>query len=78
MFDVIKLKDLPKGVKILTSTWAMKMKSNGEFRARLNMRGYEQDDRDHYDSASISSPVTNDVSVRVLLTLCLCQERQHI
>ena len=71
VFEVVNLKDLPKGVKMLTSTWAMKMKSNGEFRARLNMRGYEQEDGDHYDSASISSPVTNDVSVRVLLTLML-------
>ena len=36
VFEAVKLKDLPKGVKMLTSTWAMKMKSNGEFRARLN------------------------------------------
>ena len=49
----------------------MGKKSNGEFRARLNMRGYEQEDGDHYNSASISSPVTNNVSVRVLLTLML-------
>ena len=35
------------------------------------MRGDEQDDGDHYDSASISSQVTNDLSVRVLLTLML-------
>ena len=41
VFDVVNIKDLPREVKMLTSTWAMKMKSNGEFRARLNMRGYE-------------------------------------
>ena len=52
---------------MLTTTWAMKLKSNGDRRARINMRGYEQEDGDHYDSASISSPVTNDVSIRVML-----------
>ena len=35
------------------------------------MREYEQVDGDHYDSASISSPVTNDVSIRVMLALML-------
>ena len=37
----------------------------------MRKRGYEQVDGEHYDSASISSPVTNDVSVRVLLLLML-------
>ena len=37
----------------------------------MNMRGFEQVDGNYYDSASISSPVTNDVSVRVLLVLML-------
>lgn len=49
----------------------MKMKSNETFRARINMRGYEQIDGEHYDSASISSPVTNDVSIRVILTILI-------
>ena len=71
VFEMEKLEEVPKGVKMLTTTWAMKMKSNGKRRARVNMRGYEQVDGDHYDSASISSPVTNDVSVRVLLVLML-------
>lgn len=47
--------------------------SNGIFRARINMRGYEQIDGDHYDSASISSPVTNDVPIRVLLVLMIME-----
>ena len=29
VFDVVKLKDVPTGVKMLTTTWAMKLKSNG-------------------------------------------------
>ena len=71
VYKAVKLSDVPKGAKLLTTTWAMKKKSNGVYRARLNMRGYEQVDGDHYDSASISSPVTNDVSIRVMLALML-------
>ena len=55
--------------KVLSSTWTMKKKSNGTYGARMNMSKYEQIDGEHYDSASISSPVTNDVSMRVLLIL---------
>ena len=47
----------------------MKKKSNGTFRARLNARGYEQVDGEHYDGDSISSRVANEVSIRVVLTL---------
>ena len=71
VFEVVKLQDVPNRTTLLTTTWAMKKKSNGQFRARLNMRGFEQQDGDHYDSASISSPVANDVSIRVLLTIML-------
>ena len=60
-----------RGAKILTSTWAMKKKANGVRRARLNGRGYEQVDGIHYDSSSIHAPVTNDVTVRIVLTLAL-------
>ena len=35
----VKKKDLPKGVKIMTSTWAMKQKANDKLRGRLNPRG---------------------------------------
>ena len=47
----------------------MKKLSNGTYKARMNMRGYEQIEGEHYDSASILSPVTNDVLVIVLLIL---------
>jgi hypothetical protein len=32
---------VPRNAKVMTSTWAMKKKSNGTYRARLNARGYE-------------------------------------
>ena len=40
-FDVVDRKDVGSSKKIMTSTWTMKMKSSGKFRARLNARGYE-------------------------------------
>ena len=35
----VKRSKVPKGAKILTSTWACKLKSNGTKRARINGRG---------------------------------------
>jgi hypothetical protein len=49
----------------------MKKKSNGKYKARCNMRGFEQKEGIHYDKDSISSPVTNDVSIRVMFVLML-------
>ena len=64
VFKLVKRKDVPKDTKIVTSTWAMKKKASGKYRACCNMRGYEQQDGQHYDSHSISAPVTNDVTIR--------------
>ena len=71
VFEPVKKEDVPDGAKILSTTWAMKKKSNGTYRARMNMRGFEQEDGEHYDSYSISSPVTNDVSIRVCIVIML-------
>jgi len=65
----IKRSDVPEGAKILTSTWAMKKKSNGTFRGRLNVRGFQQTDGVHYYAQNIAAPVTNPSSVRIALTL---------
>ena len=64
-------KSIPKDVKILTSTWAMKKKANGVFRARLNARGFEQVDGKHYQSHDISAPVTNDMTIRIIFVLMI-------
>ena len=71
VFQPVKREDVPDDAKFVSTTWAMKKKSNGTLRARLNMRGYEQEDGVHYDGQSIASPVTTDVTVRVILTLML-------
>jgi hypothetical protein len=71
VWQAILIKDIPKAVKIMTSTWAMKKKANGTFRARLNARGYEQVDGVHYNSHDISALVTNNVTIHIVLTLMI-------
>jgi hypothetical protein len=58
---------LPKHSKVRITTWAMKLKSNGTPCGRLNARGYEQVDGNHYASDSIATPVTNPITVRIVL-----------
>jgi hypothetical protein len=54
----------------VTSAWAIKLKSNGQCRARANACGFEQIDGQHYFSNSISSLVSNPLTVRMLVKLC--------
>ena len=71
VFERVKHDDVPENAKVLTTTWAMKKKSNGTYSARMNMQGFEQEDGEHYDSSTISSPVTNDVSIRVIIVIMI-------
>lgn len=71
VFKPVRKEDIPKGTKIITSTWAMKKKANGTKRARINARGFEQEAGVHYDPANIAAPVTNDMSIRIMMTLAL-------
>ena len=45
-YNVFKVnrKDLPRGTKIFDSTWAMKKKADGTFRARNAIQGFQQQD----------------------------------
>ena len=65
----IPMSEVPEDAKKLTSTWAMKKKSNGTYRARLNARGFEQIEGEHYDTDSTASPVASETTIRVVLTL---------
>lgn len=71
VFEAIPESEVPEGTKILTSTWAMKKKSNGTFRARINARGYEQVDGEHYDEDSKAAPVASLISIRIVLVLAI-------
>jgi hypothetical protein len=67
----VLMENIPKGEKIISSTWAMKKKSNGVYRARLNARGYEQVDGKHYKEDNKAAPVVNDTAFHVLLILMM-------
>lgn len=51
--------------------WAMKLKANGTLHGRLNARGYTQVDWSPYgsDSSAIAMPVTNPITVQIILIL---------
>ena len=73
-WKAIMIKDLPRGAKIVTSTWAMKKKSSGVFRARINARGFEQVDGLHCKEDDEAGPVVNDATFHILLILMLMAE----
>jgi hypothetical protein len=58
-----------KDARIMDGTWACKKKSNGVFRARLNLRGFKQIDGEHFDSHSVSSPVASIITIHIVLAL---------
>ena len=47
----------------------MKKKANGTIRARLNARGYEQIDGEHYDDNTKAAPVVNGITIRIVLVI---------
>ena len=71
VFEEIPRNNVPEGAKVLTSTWAMKKKANGNFRARINARGYEQKDGEHYDAHDKFAPVVNEITVNIVMVLSL-------
>jgi Reverse transcriptase (RNA-dependent DNA polymerase) len=78
VFKVTSRTHLPHGIKVLTSTWAMKKKSNGTYRARLNARGYEQVDGKRYDEDSKAAPVANTATIFVVMTLIVILDWEAI
>jgi hypothetical protein len=62
---------VPPNKMLLTTTWACKLKSNGTHRARLNARGFQQIPGEHYDPKSVAAPVTNKVTVLIVMTLMI-------
>jgi hypothetical protein len=73
VFEPVKMSKVPKGVKLIDPTWAMKKKSSGTLRGRVNARGLKQINRQHYNGTSISAPVTNAMTIRIVLTIMLMQ-----
>ena len=65
----VKRSDVPRGTKIITTTWAMKKKANGTLRARINARGYEQIEGIHYQKKSVAAPTVHSMSINITFIL---------
>jgi hypothetical protein len=63
--------EVPADAKVLTSTWAMKKKANGNFRARPNGLGFEQVPGIHYDPKSLAAPVVSLMTIRIVFVLMI-------
>jgi hypothetical protein len=63
VIEKVKLSELPSDVKVIDTTWAMKKKSNQTLRGRINVCGFKQVEGQHYDASSISTPVTNGMTI---------------
>ena len=70
VWDLVHMKDVPEATP-LTSTWAFKKKSTGKRRGRLNAHGFKQKPSVHCKKGSVSSPVTNEVTIRIVLVIIL-------
>ena len=46
-------------------------KGNSKFRARLNAREYEKEAGVHYIDHNKAAPVTNDTTIRIMLTMMI-------
>jgi hypothetical protein len=68
-FKSVPKDEVPIGAKVLSSAWAMKKKANGTHRARLNARGYEQIDGEHYDENEKFAPVASGVAIHIVLIM---------
>ncbi len=71
VFEKVKLSELPSEVKNINTTLTMTKKSNGTLHRRVNVRGFKQVERQHYNALSISAPVTNGMTIKLVLMLML-------
>ena len=58
-------------MKVITSTWACKNKSNGTYHSQLDAKGFKQVAGKHFNPTSTAVPVTNDTTIRIVLVLML-------
>jgi hypothetical protein len=64
-----KVNNMRDGANVLDTKWVYKLKSDGRYRARLVAKGYNQ--IPGVDFTESHSPVANDVSIRLVLIICL-------
>jgi hypothetical protein len=69
-WEPVKKSLLPKGTKVIDSTWACK-KSTRKLCERLNALVFKQVEVVHYDRSSTHAPVTNASTVQIVLILMI-------
>ena len=57
--------------KALTSKWMFKKNPNGTLRGRLNTHGFKQIEGVHYETTYVAAPVTNEVTIRVVMVIIM-------
>jgi hypothetical protein len=67
----VPIDNIPKEAKILTSTWAIKKKPNGVFRARIMARGYEQVKGIHYHEEETAAPAVLEATMNIVLIIMI-------
>jgi hypothetical protein len=67
VLKVVKKYELPKKANAMSSTWSTRMRVSGKFRARMNPRGFEEFDGQHYDSKSTSTSVANEITICIFI-----------
>ena len=67
---------LPKGRKVIDSTWECKKKSTRKLHGHLNARGFKQVEGVHYNGLSTHAPVTNASTIQSVLILMIMANRQ--
>jgi hypothetical protein len=70
-WEPVKKGSLPKGTKVIDSTWMCKKKSTRKLRRRLNARGFKQIEGVHYKGTSTHAPVTNAGTIQIMLILMI-------
>ena len=69
VWDYVDIKDIPPDIKPIGLKWIFKIKSSGEYKSRLVALGNNQREGiDYYDS---HSPVMNDITLRLLMIICV-------
>jgi hypothetical protein len=71
VFKEVPIQQVPRNSKILSSTWVFKQKPNGDKRARMTARGYEQVNGEHYSETDKSSPVVAELTIKMIFMLIM-------
>jgi hypothetical protein len=70
-WEPVKKSLLPNGTKVIDSRWACKKKNPVKLCGCLNARGFKQVEGVHYNGTSTHSPVTNAVTIQIVLILMI-------